>query len=621
MLSVAARALARARLAPSGLAYRHALARVPAQLHRTFRAAATLCADAGRAPAPEAEPAAAAPEPSAQPAPAAADGSFGQLFNAQLNASNYDEALELFDKQLAADPSVPTIAHWNGMLLAMESAGKTHAEIVDAIGRMRAAGAAPDASSWTHALRACVRGSDPAADLDAGLRIQQSAAADGVQPSEAMLTQLLNLHMRVGDATAARRTMADIAAGEVSRFRASIIYLTSALAHGAVDEFVAHLAEMRANGKQPRAAQMRELLKAAVSRRSVDATMAAMDALLAVGDTFDPMAPLLLLANSGAFDAKPAEAERLLRQSVPLIRPESYFTTDKLHVLSRLLPLLNDPALKMRVIAVIAAKRSLSREVARAIYEMAITGKEESADAAFNVLEAMHARGERVATAAVNAVIMMCAHLKDLDRAVETFQAIEGVFGLEPNTGSYNALLLAATKSKQAEALRQVRERMATAGLAPDRETFRIVAMHLLEAGDEAGALRMLEDAKASGQAGGGLYAYLLKHFLGLPQPGIKQPPNRSSPNLAKVRELRDEAAAHGAKLNDRLNEQIEQALSGEGGTSKPAGRAGASGGGPARGGHESYEEEAGKLTAPRGEATPRAPAASPPPPTTATPE
>lgn len=382
------------------------------------------------------------------------------------------------------------------------------------------------------------------------------------------------------------------AAGELSRFRASLVYLRSALAHGATAEYVAHLSEMRAQNRPPRAGHMRTLLKQAVSARAVDATMASMDALLAYGDVFDPMSALLLLANKGAFDARPAEAERLLRQSVPLLRPGGQLSSDRVHVLERLLPLLSTPELKTRVIAVIAASRFASKEVTRAVYEMAASGREQGADAAFGVLEQMHERGELVTTAAVNAVISMCAHIKgararalaasprrpaprrltpsatpisaplpraDLDRAVETFQSLEGTFSLVPDTGSYNALLLAAFKARKPEAIAQVRERMAAAAVPADVDTHRILSMVLLSSGQEAQALQELEKAKAANLLGAGTVALFLKHFLSLPAPG--EAAVRKTPDFRRAEAFMELVREKGLRLIPRFREQAEKAI------------------------------------------------------------
>lgn len=53
--------------------------------------------------------------------------------------------------------------------------------------------------------------------------------------------------------------------------------------------------------------------------------------------------------------------------------------------------------------------------------------------------------------AALNCVILGCANIWDLDRAYETFQAIEEKIGLTPDVHSYNALLCAFGKVKKVQ--------------------------------------------------------------------------------------------------------------------------------------------------------------------------
>ena len=58
-------------------------------------------------------------------------------------------------------------------------------------------------------------------------------------------------------------------------------------------------------------------------------------------------------------------------------------------------------------------------------------------------LERMHAEGELVSLASLNCVLAGCAFLRDIGRAVLTFQEVEQTFGLNPDVHSFNALILA----------------------------------------------------------------------------------------------------------------------------------------------------------------------------------
>ena len=60
-----------------------------------------------------------------------------------------------------------------------------------------------------------------------------------------------------------------------------------------------------------------------------------------------------------------------------------------------------------------------------------------------------HADPPYKSVAALNCVILGCANIWDLDRAYETFQAIEEKIELIPDVHSYNALMCAFGKVKK----------------------------------------------------------------------------------------------------------------------------------------------------------------------------
>lgn len=192
---------AAARAPQGGLAAR-AAARLPAR-HRGFRVAASPRADSR--PAAAVEPAEAArAEPAAPSRPPAADALEEQL-SARLSAARYDEVIAMVETQLIAAPATLTPAHWNVMLHALEAKGGPPEDVSAALDRMRAAGVPPNEASYAHALRACARGKDAPAALAAGLRLlEQSRGADGLQPGEELLTELLHLHMAAADTDGAR---------------------------------------------------------------------------------------------------------------------------------------------------------------------------------------------------------------------------------------------------------------------------------------------------------------------------------------------------------------------------------------------------------------------------------
>lgn len=54
--------------------------------------------------------------------------------------------------------------------------------------------------------------------------------------------------------------------------------------------------------------------------------------------------------------------------------------------------------------------------------------------------------------AALNCIILGCANIWDVDRAYQTFNAIEANFGLTPNIHSYNGLICGFAKLNKVNA-------------------------------------------------------------------------------------------------------------------------------------------------------------------------
>lgn len=202
------RLLVRAVRLPRGGQSLRSVARLPDSLRlRGFRAGASLRADIQPATTPDAaapESAAAASAESASASVPPAD-ALKRALNEHLKAAQYDEVIKLFETQLASAPSTLSREHWNAMLQALDGKGLPHTDVSAGIDRMRAAGVSPSATSYTHALRACVRGKDPAADLASGRSlVEQARSVDGIEAEEHMLTELLRLHIRAGDTDGAR---------------------------------------------------------------------------------------------------------------------------------------------------------------------------------------------------------------------------------------------------------------------------------------------------------------------------------------------------------------------------------------------------------------------------------
>ncbi|KAL0408740.1 UNVERIFIED_CONTAM: Pentatricopeptide repeat-containing protein, mitochondrial [Sesamum radiatum] len=96
--------------------------------------------------------------------------------------------------------------------------------------------------------------------------------------------------------------------------------------------------------------------------------------------------------------------------------------------------------------------------------------------------------------AALNCIILGCANIWDVDRAYQTFSAIDSSFGLTPNIHSYNALICAFGKlSKRDEAVK-VFEHFVALGVKPNATTYSLlIDAHLIKR-DPKAALSMIDE-------------------------------------------------------------------------------------------------------------------------------
>ncbi|KAI3467253.1 hypothetical protein Pfo_023916 [Paulownia fortunei] len=96
--------------------------------------------------------------------------------------------------------------------------------------------------------------------------------------------------------------------------------------------------------------------------------------------------------------------------------------------------------------------------------------------------------------AALNCIILGCANIWDVDRAYQTFNAIDATFGLTPNIHSYNALICAFAKlSKRDEAVK-VFEHFLGLGVKPNMNTYTLLIDAHLIMRDPKAALAVIDD-------------------------------------------------------------------------------------------------------------------------------
>lgn len=101
--------------------------------------------------------------------------------------------------------------------------------------------------------------------------------------------------------------------------------------------------------------------------------------------------------------------------------------------------------------------------------------------------------------AAFNCVILGCANIWDLDRAYETFQAIEEKIGLTPDVHSYNSLMCAFGKLKKRTEVVAVLEHMVSKNVKPNTTTYRLLVEAHLVNGDPKSAISALDQMIEAG--------------------------------------------------------------------------------------------------------------------------
>ncbi|KAL6537853.1 hypothetical protein OROMI_025496 [Orobanche minor] len=101
--------------------------------------------------------------------------------------------------------------------------------------------------------------------------------------------------------------------------------------------------------------------------------------------------------------------------------------------------------------------------------------------------------------AALNCVIFGCANTWDLDRAYETFNAINSIFGMTPNVHSYNALICAFGKLSKRDEAMKVFEHFVGSGVKPNMTTYSLLVDAHLVMRDLKAALSVVDDMMHAG--------------------------------------------------------------------------------------------------------------------------
>jgi len=171
-----------------------------------------------------------------------------------------------------------------------------------------------------------------------------------------------------------------------------------------------------------------------------------------------------------------------------------------------------------------------------------------SVDESYYLLESRKAAGGEVPLPAVNIVIEACAMMGDLDRAFATWAELEQL-ALQPNTGTFNALLHTCVRTREIASGRRLLSRMAQDGVKPDSKTFMHQASLHVMAREESLALDVLKQCKEANCVPTG------KMYVGL----INMMIRGRKGNAAK--ELLEEMRTH-HNVSKALTQKVEDASS-----------------------------------------------------------
>jgi hypothetical protein len=108
----------------------------------------------------------------------------------------------------------------------------------------------------------------------------------------------------------------------------------------------------------------------------------------------------------------------------------------------------------------------------------ACAGGPQALDGAYFLLERRKQAGSAVHVAALNVVVAACCLAGDIQRACETFDTFESVFGVSPTLDTFHLLLRACTWNGRAGSADKMQEELARSGL----QQTHITRGHLIEA-------------------------------------------------------------------------------------------------------------------------------------------
>jgi len=143
------------------------------------------------------------------------------------------------------------------------------------------------------------------------------------------------------------------------------------------------------------------------------------------------------------------------------------------------------------------AGHTLTEKARDGISEM-LARETTSVDEAYFLLEQRKQDGKPVPLPAVNMIIEACAVMQDLDRAFATWAELE-TLDLQPNTGTYNALLYTCIRTREIASGRRLLLRLEQDGLTADSTTYGHQCSLMIMGGERDQALKLPEVVREAG--------------------------------------------------------------------------------------------------------------------------
>eukprot|EP00850_Spirogloea_muscicola_P021650 SM000257S08634 [mRNA] locus=s257:163991:167241:+ [translate_table: standard] len=446
----------------------------------------------------------------------------------------------------------PTVLAYNFLLHARLRLGAPAAALLPVLAAMDAAGAPPNLLSFNCVLRAAFRDgdadlairllermeADPAAQPDAdSYNLVVTLAANSRRPGAAMgaLRRMVARGLRP---TRPDPTLATVPLPAIGRSAYNeVLFSCSRLRR--TRNAAALLRELQAQDLVPAATSLGELALAAAEKGDADCALLALQlvsarrlmldqgSLLVVLDcaarrantalaeqawamalsdaaalaSDSGLAPSGAAAPAAADDVAAAAASAALHPALHLARIQAYAARKDLKSAFRAVCELEaagagDSPLPESALSPSEGLRDLTLACSRSLQQLddvstlnsSLDRSSSVISLAFYHLADMQAAGEEVALACVNCVVAGCGALRDMDRAMQTFDEIGQLFQRTPNVHSYTALVDGYGRVKQPGEALKMFQAIRADRLEPDLHSHMALANAYIMSHDSAGA-------------------------------------------------------------------------------------------------------------------------------------